>query len=199
MSMLDEVVDHICRAAPLAWVANGNIDGAQQWEKEALELIRETQAMSDRKATKYRTTLVPRHPSPGTLLTDEALEGLKNQLLSDGAIPILITDDKGAKHDATIVEARITEDGIEAVMQVALPFDFKKRRHELATGGFKAAYGGVSMGCKVAESTCPTCSGKVTTPTKFDDEEKAMLAELDLDQPDPVDPDTCGDDDECTS
>ena len=37
----ESLIELICNAAPLTWTSNRNFDGASEWEKKALKLIRE--------------------------------------------------------------------------------------------------------------------------------------------------------------
>ena len=91
----------------------------------------------------YKTTLVQRHPRPGTTLTDDALEGIKDQLLDRDTITI--TDAEGVQHEASVVNAAVTDIGVEVTFQVPRSFVLDKEMISYP----------VSMGSK----PCPGCTG----------------------------------------
>ena len=90
----------------------------------------------------YRTVLVPRRPTDETIMSDDALAGIKDQLLEQGTVTI--HDAEGNRHAAKVVEAEVTDRGVEVAFQLDIPFDgalAKKMRQQSMSANFTKTYG----------------------------------------------------------
>ena len=93
----------------------------------------------------FKTTLLQRPQ-----FTTEALEQAAADLRSKGKITV--RDPENGKHDATVINAEVTERGLEVELQLDTPASTAMK------DAFSTLYGGkpVSMGCKIAYP--PSCS-----------------------------------------
>ena len=113
---------------------------------------------------KYRTLLVSRAPRPGISLNDTTLEEFKDSLLAKGTITVRSRD--GGDCEAEVIEAHVTDKGVEVALQMKIPIDLDSDRKAPMSMGATISHehGGCSGGCGCDGDCGDDCQCKETTP-----------------------------------